>query len=265
MNFEEHDAIVSSIDDEEQRGRIQVACAGLLGDEETILPYWIEPELDWGWFYVPDVGEIVEIKVIVGGYEDESFGQSGIDVPNPTWRGKRTWTSEETDGENIPRPIPEDFKTNYGKRRGFATPAGHILFFDDTEGKEVIEIRSKNGSKLTLDDENKKINLTDENGNIIDLTKDGVEITDVNSNIIRTSSAGVEVQSSGDVNITGGTANISTDKINLLDGASEAVPLGDSLKQWADTHTHPTGMGPSGVPIAPLPPAALSSNCKVGP
>jgi len=35
--------------------------------------------------------------------------------------------------------------------------------------------------------------------------------------------------------------------------ASEGVPLGQTLKSWLDSHQHPTGVGPSGPPIASSP------------
>lgn len=44
--------------------------------------------------------------------------------------------------------------------------------------------------------------------------------------------------------------------------ATEPLVLGNQLKTWLDAHTHPTPMGPSGPPAAPLPPAALSTKHK---
>lgn len=140
---ERYTATVTSTEDEENRGRIKVACAQLLGDEDSELPDFIEPSLDWGWFVVPDVGEQVEIEVVTGTETDESPGQGLLEggTDNVRWRMVRPYTDEELDGEstNIPAPIhPEFVAENYGKRRGFATPAGHILLFDDTEGATKI-------------------------------------------------------------------------------------------------------------------------------
>jgi len=130
---ERYSATVTSNEDDENRGRIKVACAQLLGDEETELPMWVEPLHDWGWFYVPDVGETVEVEVIVGSDEDEVQGQMSIDNMDIHWRGKRYYTVDEPEGENTEaRPIHPDFLEVYGKRRGFATPFGHIFMMDDT-------------------------------------------------------------------------------------------------------------------------------------
>lgn len=144
---ETYPATVTVNDDDEQRGRIRVACAGLMGDEESDLPMWVEPALDWGWFYIPDVGEIVEIEFTTSSEEDEHFGQASIDNPDVRWKGKRFYTTgegtvgeQDQDPEKDARLVHSEFKTNYGKRRGFATPWGHVIIFDDTDGDHRISI-----------------------------------------------------------------------------------------------------------------------------
>src|SRR5690606_21183467 len=118
----------------EYRGRIKVICSGITGDEEAELPSWVEPALDWGFFLVPDVDEVVEVEMLMATPRDEVRGESGMLDPQLRWRGVRVWDSSETDQ---PRPVPDDFKANY-KRRGFATPAGHVLYFDDTDGATLV-------------------------------------------------------------------------------------------------------------------------------
>lgn len=72
----------------------------------------------------------------------------------------------------------------------------------------------------------------------------------------------VTLKANGDVVIEGG-------KIELGEGASQSVVLGDALKSYLDTHTHNfVGLGPGtpGVtlaPVAPLPPTALSDKVFV--
>jgi hypothetical protein len=135
---EKYEAVVSNNEDDEKRGRIRVVCAGLMGDEDSELPMWIEPVLDWGWFFVPDIGEIVEIEVLTSSSTDEGYDESSIDSLSPKWRGRRFFGNEDGDAVDQ-RAIAGDFtKTNYGKRRGFATPHGHVLMFDDTEGDTRI-------------------------------------------------------------------------------------------------------------------------------
>ncbi|KKM76781.1 hypothetical protein LCGC14_1376690 [marine sediment metagenome] len=62
---ERYEAVVSSIDDPQNRGRFKVKCVGLLGDADTELPNFVELVPDHGWFTVPEVGEQVEIEVVV--------------------------------------------------------------------------------------------------------------------------------------------------------------------------------------------------------
>lgn len=52
---------------------------------------------------------------------------------------------------------------------------------------------------------------------------------------------------------------IKADKITLGEGATEKLVLGDAFMQLFNTHTHPTGVGPSGPPASPMMPSHLSS------
>lgn len=144
VTTERYEAIVSKIegfdDEDEKRGVIEVICPGLMADDETPLPVLCGPVHDWGWFYVPDVGEAVEIEVVTSSDRDEVWGQQTLEALAPTWRGKRQHTDIEPDGDD-PRPIHDDYvATNYGKRRGFSTPFGHVLLFDDTPDDQRIYI-----------------------------------------------------------------------------------------------------------------------------
>jgi len=142
---ETYDAVVTSNADDEKRGRIKVSCPDLVGDldDELIgLPMFIEPVFDWGWFVVPDVGEIVEIEVVVTSDQDESFMQATLDGLRPRWRAKRHYTAEEglEDNHEVRLPHSDFVSENYGKRRGFATPFGHVLMIDDTESAPRIQL-----------------------------------------------------------------------------------------------------------------------------
>lgn len=224
-------ATVTFNQDPEQRGRIRVACVALLGDEEAEVPQDVEPVHDWGWFYVPDVGEVVEIEVVEGSSEDEQQGQMSIDNLDIKWRSARYYGNEEGD---VPTPINPIFTAeNYGKRRGFATPAGHVVMFDDTEGKEQIAISWKDGSASVV------------------MNKDGSVI------IKNTKGATVNMDATADKIVASAT-------LIEVNGDSESAVLGDAFKAYFDTHTHPTGVGPSGPPAAPMPANTLSTKVKVG-
>lgn len=56
-----------------------------------------------------------------------------------------------------------------------------------------------------------------------------------------------------------GSVVLTADKIKLGAAASEKLVLGDTFLQFFNTHTHPTGVGPSGPPTQPMSPSQLSS------
>ena len=156
--------------DPDKRGVIRVACVALMGDEDVEIPTDVEPVHDWGWFFVPDVGEIVEIECVEGSSEGEQMGQASIDNLDLKWRSARHYGNDE--GET-PTPINPAFTSkNYGKRRGFATPAGHVFMFDDTEGAEEITLSWKDGSALLTFDSNGTVTLQNKAGATVVMDSD---------------------------------------------------------------------------------------------
>jgi len=64
--------------------------------------------------------------------------------------------------------------------------------------------------------------------------------------------AKIQIDQTGNIILT--PASGKQVKLGSSSASSEAVPLGTSLKTWLDSHTHPTGVGPSGPPLqAPSP------------
>lgn len=284
-------AVVSSIDDPEKRGRIKVACAGLMGSEEEEVPMWIAPDYEWGWFIVPDPGEQVNVISESSADDDEQFGQTSIASMNLKWRG-RVWGNSEAEEEALKRPIPSDFTaSNYGKRRGFATPQGHVLLFDDTLAEPKISLTWTSGDPLKPDDqkrafftfdkqgvtiataahgpddvqsmffmngENGEILLVDSVGNSVGTTADGIKVTQAEGG---ESKASIELKSDGVATILSAagvvlsTKNIHMNAGDILLGSglasliTEPAVLGNILINLLGTHTHPTGVGPSGPPV----------------
>jgi len=57
-----------------------------------------------------------------------------------------------------------------------------------------------------------------------------------------------------------GEVIVKAQKIKLgSDAATEPLVLGNAFMQFFNTHTHPTGVGPSGPPTAPMTPGQLSA------
>ena len=215
MTTERFTATVRRIDDGENLGRIQVSCAEILGDGDTVIPFWINPCLDWGWFVVPDVGELIDISMVTE-RDDDDFKESSIYAPDFKWTGARYYTRGADKKGVKARGVNSEFKTNYGKRRGFATPYGHIILFDDTQGDSKVYISAvvKHPGKVESGEA-----VEDEFVNQVVLDKDGIHLS-------------VRGDSSKHVAI-----------VETLE------TLWDNMSTWLDGHTHPTGMGPSGPPM----------------
>jgi len=234
-----------------KRGWIKVSCAELLGDHDTVCPVWIKPRLDWGWFIVPDIGEMVAISVTVENDADIVKGQVTIDAPDLNWSGVRYY-SENKIGE-VPTVINDAFQTNYGKRRGFCTPYGHTILFDDTKGDSQVYITSVVGKHSTASGEI----VADDKINQIVLDKDGIKMSMLGSYELQMSPQGsLELTLDGDnsLKIVGSddstTAQIGDGAVHVAI-AETLKTLWDAQELWNKTHVHPTGMGPSGAPTTP--------------
>lgn len=232
---ERHIAVVANTDDPEKRFRIKVKCAALLGSEDVVLNRWVEPAFSWGLVLLPDVGEQVEIEFNAGSDKDEVEGQAFLENPDIRWRGTRY------QGPDAYESMFTD--TNYGKRRGFVTPAGHLLMFDDTEGSEKINLvwhnaengyamfsmnedgsiilANKNGSMLYLNASAGELALIDENGNSISSSSTGIKIVDATGNIIELKSGAVQVLGQSGVTISCKDVILDAGKIQI--GGQAAV------------------------------------------
>jgi hypothetical protein len=217
--------------DPKKRGAIRVACIAIIGDEDTEIPLDVLPVHDWGWFLIPDIGEIVEIECIEGSSEDEQHGQASIDNLDLKWRSARHYGN---DAGETPTPINPIFTAkNYGKRRGFATPAGHVFMFDDTAGQEEITLSWKDGSAFVTLDPKGTITLRNKAG----------------ASIVMDSTADKIVATAGTIEVNGG---------------EQSMILGDLFKAYFDTHTHTAPTGPTSPPNVPMPDTTLSTKSKVG-
>jgi hypothetical protein len=284
-------ARVVSNEDPDKRGRIKVVCEEFTGDPDAELPDWIEGAFDWGWFVVPDVDELVEIEVTTRAPGDEVFAQSTILSPQIRWRQKREYHVEEVkagtkkDSVLPPTPIHEDFTGgHYGKLRGFATPTGHVLLFDDTADSPLINltwkktegesafysyvsmspdggviIGNKNGSLVHLDAEGGGITIIDENGNLYNSNAEGIKLIDKFSNIVEMKDGQVQILSQSAISLMGKGTDIKTGTVKIAEGADSPAVRGTEWMTWAAAHTHSTGVGPSGPPITPPPAAILST------
>lgn len=241
--------------DPEKRGRIKVSCFDLIGSDKEI-PEWVEPLLDWGWFYVPDVDEFVEVEVLLTTGRDTRPLETSLHSLDIKWNGARYYGGEETDA---PRPVPSAFSENY-KRRGFATPLGHILIFDDTPGSQTVTLSWANGEDPPV-----YSSLDFRADGSVQLSMDGgkhfLHLKDGELEVRLSSGAGMKVTGKDADTVTvlgdGGVKAAIADHLQNL--YSLAVT---GIKAVFDGHIHPTGMGPSGQPLTQFPAwdTAINSN-----
>jgi len=260
ISYEKYDAVVADTADPEQRFRVKVKCAALLGTEDVVLNRWVTPKLPWGFVVVPDEGEQIEIEVPTQGDTDEVPGQSFLENLDIRWTGKRY---------QGPGAYESMFSSsNYGKRRGFVTPRGHILMWDDTEGQEKVNlvwhsaddgfcvlsfdedgsvvVANKKGSLIYLNAALGETSFVDEHGNSLSSNKDGMKLVDHAGGFVDLDAKNKLIQ------VMQGTVYLGG-----LTGTEPGVLAGQLLTHFR-AHVHPTGTGPSGPPTE-TPPLAFDS------
>jgi len=252
IQTETYPAVVTANNDDEQRGRIRIACVALLGDEESELPMWVEPILDWGWFFIPDIGEQVEIEVVTGTDQDEQYSQASIDNLDIKWRGQRYYGNEDNEEGHDPTVIHPMFtEENYGKRRGFATPFGHVMMFDDT-GDAPKLVLSWTSEQQSTDEEKISQLIIDTDGTIM------LRVLGKNKIHLKENEIEVTLDDGAALKVTGKDGNAVTE----LGNGAVAVAIADhlqtfysQLKMYIELAIVPTALGPSGTIMAGSGPA----------
>lgn len=187
--------------------------------------------------------------------------------------------------------LPENStKAKYPHNNVIETHGGHTIEIDDTEGNERVHIMHKRGTYIEIDKDGSitvktvkdsykiiqgnsfeltKINKNEQVTGNDDLKIVGTRTEKITGDVLSTQEAGrVEtIANDWDIDISGATQiGLNTSLITLGAGAEFTV-LNDSLKEYInskitakflmfqqaeyDTHIHPTGVGPSGPPMAP--------------
>lgn len=222
------EAVVTSVDDPEQEGRVKVQFP------------WFDPGMDSDWcrvaqiyagkgygaFWVPEIDDEVIVGFVQG---DMRFPivlgglYNGVDKP-PTHRDSST------------------------DQKMFQTKAGHILLFDDTSGQERVQLTTKGGHEVTMDDAGQSVTVETSSGQKI--TMDASSIT---------------IEAKASVTVKGGASvTVDAPSIKLGAAAAQSLVLGEALMAVYNLHTHNcTAPGaPSGPPLSPMTPAVLSATNK---
>lgn len=239
-------AVVTKNDDPERRGRLKVTCSALLGDETREFPAWVEPDLPWGWFLIPDVGQQVTLTISLGSSADTFSGQSQIAGARPRWSGSYFTASPVpvAQGQGLPpapssapldapikdpSPVGSEFTAaNYGKRRGFKTPRGHVFLFDDTQGQEKIilswtggspvepktallmldsegsfVVQDSGGSTIYMDGKSGNSSIVNQAGCYFMMGNDGISLVDQNNNALLMNDQGISFVSNKPISFAG--------------------------------------------------------------
>jgi hypothetical protein len=202
-----------------------------------------------GMFWVPQVGDEIEVEVVVDGNDDDT---TDVELPEPTYLCMLYSDADDADIDDI-------FKSNYTRTMGWKSNSGHYFIFDDTDdaqfykmvsgkGNEIIlddtksaqkiQMKSILGHMLLLDDNNKIVKLLHSGGGKLEITEEKVTLTDVSGQLVITLEAG---------KITGlATSEIVLDAPIIKLGSSPAfhATLSENVIGLHDMHIHP--------PIPPL-------------
>ncbi len=262
-------ATVVDNQDEEKLGRVKVKYPFLGGQAKEKESFWAKvarpvAQVGAGDWFLPDKGD----EVLVG-FENSDFDRPIVLASLFHEERKPFKTKREGD-------FNENGKNNL---RAIRTKAGHLLVFDDLEGKESISIIDKAsnqiildsanekievtdaaGNQLTLDGKGKKVSLKDANGNQVDLADSGTTVKGKSGDEFKLDDSGVTIKSANKVSIQGSS------KIELGEGASKSLAFGEEIMKIFNQHTHPyTATMSSGVtqpPVAPMTPSIHSKKVK---
>lgn len=144
---EAHAAIVVDNRDPQKLGRLKLKCQTLTGADFQ-LPTWIEPQVQMftsvgggAALWLPAIKSTVILVCDVSEAMDDIPNERFMQNPGFKWRPAPLGKA---------MPLPSALAADYPNTRGFVTPAGHRLLFND---KGDIEIRSKGGAKVLIKDD----------------------------------------------------------------------------------------------------------------
>lgn len=147
-------AVVVDVNDDGKQGRVKVNFPWFDGGASTTT--WCRvvqshAGAGYGTFFVPEVGTEVCVgfghgdmrePIVVGAF------YNGQDKP-------ATWRADDKD------------------QKAIRTPKGHELVFDDTDDAHAITLTTGAGHRLTLDDENEKVELKTKDGHHVEIDDGG--------------------------------------------------------------------------------------------
>ena len=250
--YGKYSGIVADDADSSKLGLLKVKVPPVFGPDTVVSA---RPCFPYGHFFVPPAGTKVWVEFEAG---DPSY---------PLWVG--TWFAS---GE-----VPSEADVDPPDARVIQTASGHTIQLDDTSGSEKVLIRHENGAFISMDSDggitvaNKngafvflnatkgELSVVSEKGQLLSMTSDGVVLGDQHGNAVSMTSSAINVAGGGQVNLMGKTVGVAGGSVTLGANATMHLVVAELLAAVYGAHVHPTALGPSGPPVPPLVPAAVSS------
>lgn len=290
-------AKVTGVEDPEERGRVQVTIpsVGMGGNDSC--DYWIDPLSDMtgpgmGWFNPPVVGSFVRVmfdrgdpslpKAYTGGWFTRAEGTSPLPAMfgyvdgKPQKRGFRSRAGhvlqfDDTPGSEAVRliwhkPDPSDPASSDAGAVAKSENGKYAVISFEPDGS--IQLRNSKGAMVNMAADDGELQVVDDAGNRIDMKgAAGIVITantQGGADYIKMDRAGtIDLVAGKSINLVAPVVNCKSGGVYSGEMAAASAVLGEALLSWLTAHTHPTGMGPSGVPLVLPTPALLSASVKV--
>ncbi|MBN1203773.1 MAG: hypothetical protein JXB05_02470 [Myxococcaceae bacterium] len=283
--------VVRDVEDPLGVGRLRACVPAVLG--EDTLTGWALPcapfggGKDRGLLCMPEVGDTVWIEF------------AGGDLSQPIWAGA-FWGAPDSGGQqdDLAEEAGAEVPTSEEEGAGpglhvLRTRAGHRISLKDEgdivvahgEGKEELRL-TQNGSvvvkteraedpaagegEVVMKTEKVELRLKEDHALLAKTEKAELQLSQDGEVVVRTekvelrlaANGEVTLSAEGDVKVEGRNITVDGQAIKLGASASEALVLGNTFMSFFNTHTHPTGVGPSGPPMSPMSPSHLSQKSK---
>jgi uncharacterized protein involved in type VI secretion and phage assembly len=192
----------------------------------------------YGSFFLPEKGDEVLIGFIQG------------DMRSPVILG----------GLYNGKDLPPSYRTDKQDQKMIRTKGKHELLFDDSQGKERVQVKTSGGHTLDLNDYQKKITIKSNGGQTVEVDDSAKTIT------VSTNGKSVTVNgSTGEIKFSGMTVVCDGQSVKLGGAAAaQSLILGELFMTFFNLHVHQcTAPGaPSLPPTVPMNPAMLSKISK---
>jgi len=242
LYFGKYRGFVKQNKDPDNRGRIKVIVPSILMEAPThwalpCMPFGGRP--DEGWFTVPEEDAQVWVEFEEG------------NINKPIWTGT-FWQQ--------PNETPKESQDALSDVRMLKTASGHTLLFDDSKEEELIRLFHKagaelnidkhgsivlldvSGGKITMNAKAQKIEVKDNNGNIMTMGKQGTTIKDSQGNTIVMKGNGITVTTDANLTLEGA-------QVQVGGAGGEPIIKGQSFLSLFASHVHTSSV--SGSPTSP--------------